>query len=298
MAVIRSCICHLSKLIFAFSIRTTLMDVYIGFDSAWTDNPKAPGAICAIAIKDRQPLRFYAPQFVSFNQALTFIKSVSADDGITLIALDQPTVVPNSTGMRPVDRVAASLAGWLGGGVQPANRGRLGMFSSSSPIWCFLNALGATFKDPEQARLATKGLYLMEVFPALALPSLDSGFFGRLAGPKYNPDRRKTFRKDDWARVAEAAAQGFHALGCEEMAGWCRDAGRIDQPQKADQDKIDSVLCVLIALRWRLSPRNESLLIGDPDTGYMVTPASPAVRDCLTREARKRSVLIDGASVA
>ena len=155
------------------------------------------------------------------------------------------------------------------------------MFSSSSPIWCFLNALGATFKDPEQARLATKGLYLMEVFPALALPSLDSGFFGRLAGPKYNPDRRKTFRKDDWARVAEAAAQGFHALGCEEMAGWCRDAGRIDQSQKADQDKIDSVLCVLIALRWRLSPRNESLLIGDPDTGYMVTPASPAVRDCL-----------------
>ena len=94
------------------------------------------------------------------------------------------------------------------------------MFSSSSPIWCFLNALGATFKDPEQARLATKGLHLMEVFPALALPSLDSGFFGRLAGPKYNPDRRKTFRKDDWARVAEAAAQGFHALGCEEMAGW------------------------------------------------------------------------------
>ena len=82
------------------------------------------------------------------------------------------------------------------------------------------------------------------------------------------------------------------------MVAWCCDAGRIDQPQKADQDKIDSVLCVLIALRWRLSPRNESLLIGDPDTGCMVTPASPAVRDCLTREARKRSVLIDGASVA
>jgi len=67
------------------------------------------------------------------------------------------------------------------------------MFSSSWPIWCFLNALGATFKDPEQARLATKGMYLMEVFPALALPSLDSGFFGRLAGPKY--DRRKTSAK-------------------------------------------------------------------------------------------------------
>jgi len=31
---------------------------------------------------------------VSFNQALTFIKGVSADDGITLIALDQPTAQP------------------------------------------------------------------------------------------------------------------------------------------------------------------------------------------------------------
>ena len=37
------------------------MDVYIGFDSAWTDNPKAPGAICAIAIKDRQPFTVLCP---------------------------------------------------------------------------------------------------------------------------------------------------------------------------------------------------------------------------------------------
>ncbi len=273
------------------------MDVYIGFDSAWADNPKAPGAICAAGIKDGQPVQFHAPQLVSFDQALAFIKSVSADDGNTLIALDQPTVVPNLTGMRPVDRVAASLVGWLGGGVQPANRGRLGMFCNASPIWRFLTALGAV-EDPEQARLATNGLYLMEVFPALALASLGSGFFGRLAGPKYNPDRRKTFRTDDWVRVAEAAAQESHALGCEEMAGWCRNAGRIGQPQKADQDMIDSALCVLIALRWRLSPRDDSLLVGDLATGYMVVPASPAVRDRLTREARKRSVPIDGVCVA
>src|SRR5208283_1737501 len=82
-----------------------------------------------------------------------------ADDGITLIALDQPTVVPNSTGMRPVDRVAASLAGWLGGGVQPANRGRLGIFSSSSPIYARA-APGVTIAANRAAIAAavTKGL--------------------------------------------------------------------------------------------------------------------------------------------
>jgi predicted RNase H-like nuclease len=52
----------------------------------------------------------------------TFIRRVRSDDGVTLIALDQPALVPNLTGMRPVERVAARLISRLGGGVQPSNR--------------------------------------------------------------------------------------------------------------------------------------------------------------------------------
>lgn len=271
------------------------MDAYIGFDSAWTDNSKARGAICALCVEDGHPVHFHAPRLVSFDEALTFIRNVRHDDGATLIALDQPTVVPNMTGMRPVERVAASLVCWLGGAVQPSNRGRLGMFCDASPIWRFLTALRAV-EDPERARVATQGTYLIEVFPALALASL--GFFGRLRGPRYNPDRRKTFRAEDWIRVAEAAVQESLALGCEELAAWCRNAGRITQPRKPDQDKMDSALCVLIALRWRLRPRGESLLLGDLTTGYMVLPATPEVRDRLITPAQKYSVSIDGAAPA
>jgi predicted RNase H-like nuclease len=83
------------------------MDIYIGFDSAWTDNSKAPGAICSVGIETGHARRFHAPQLVSFDEALTFIRRVRSDDGATLIALDQPTLVPNLTGMRPVERVAA-----------------------------------------------------------------------------------------------------------------------------------------------------------------------------------------------
>jgi predicted RNase H-like nuclease len=168
------------------------MDIYVGFDSAWSDNPKAPGAICAVGVEDGHPARFHAPQLVSFDQALTFIQKVRSESGVTLVALDQPTVVPNSTSMRPVERAAASLVSWLGGGVQPSNRGRLGMFCDASPIWRFLAAL----KDeerPEQARSATNGLYLMEVFPALALASLDAGFFGRLSAPNTTQIVRRPF---------------------------------------------------------------------------------------------------------
>ncbi len=252
------------------------MDIYIGFDSAWTDNPKAPGAICAVGIEDGYPARFHVPQLLSFDQALTFIQKIRSDSGATLVAMDQPTVVPNLTSMRPVECVAASLVSWLGGGVQPSNRGRVGMFCNASPIWRFLAALRAE-ESPEQARLAAGGRYLMEVFPALALASSDAGFFGRLSAPKYNPDRRKTFRLADWIRVAESAAQQAHLLDCEELAEWCRVTGKIAKPRKADQDRLDAALCVLIALHWRLHPRDASLLLGDLATGYMVLPASPAV---------------------
>jgi predicted RNase H-like nuclease len=268
------------------------MATYIGFDSAWTDNPKAPGAICAVSTEGGRAWRFHEPQLASFNEALTFIRTLHADSGNTLVALDQPSVVENFTGMRPVERVAASLISWIGGGVQPSNRGKVGMFCDAAPVWPFLEEL-ATVQDPEQARVAAGGLYLMEVFPALALPALDAGFLQRLGAAKYNP-RAQNFRLADWVRVAEAAAQEALALGCEELAGWCRSAGGITQPRKANQDMMDSALCVLIALRWRLRPRSESLFLGDLSTGYMVLPSSAKVRERLAVAARKHSVQIDG----
>jgi predicted RNase H-like nuclease len=85
---------------------------------------------------------------------------------LTLVAIDQPTIVPNQSGMRPAERVAASAISWLGGGVQPANRSRIGMFDDGAPIWRFLTNLGA-LENPERTRSADDGLYIMEVFPAL-----------------------------------------------------------------------------------------------------------------------------------
>ncbi len=63
------------------------MDVYVGFDSAWTDNPSAPGAICAIAMENDRCVDFRAPRLISFKQALAFIREIRAEDGLTLIAV-------------------------------------------------------------------------------------------------------------------------------------------------------------------------------------------------------------------
>ncbi len=173
--------------------------------------------------------------------------------------------------------------------MQPSNRGKLGMFCDASPIWGFLRALGAR-EAPEEARTATSGLYLMEVFPALALPSFAPEFFGRLAAPRYNPGRRKTSLPADWERVARAVASQFDDFELSEPARWCREAASNPRPRKADQDRLDAMLCLLVSLHWRLRSRSLSVLLGDLETGYMVAPASPEVRFRIEEAARRIGV--------
>ena len=264
----------------------------IGFASAWTDSPRAPGAICTIRI-DATGRRFLVPPvLVNFDQALAVIQAEVSFSALRIVAIDQPTIVPNMASLRPVDRVAASLISWLGGGVQPANRSKIGMFDDTAPIWHFKTALGAV-EDPEASRAVDAGLFLMEVFPALALPSIDPAFFGRLLGPRYNPARRKTFTLGGWHTVIAAVRRGAEAESVEGLTTWADGLAETVVPRKADQDRLDAVLCALIGLHWRTARRDASIMIGDRVSGYMIAPASAEVRLRLSAAAANCGVTID-----
>lgn len=73
-------------------------------------------------------------------------------------------------------------------------------------------------EDPEVARVAAQGEYLMEVFPALALASY-SPAFGYRKGPRYNPDR-KTFRIEDWIATIDAAINEATRFSCLQLVAW------------------------------------------------------------------------------
>jgi predicted RNase H-like nuclease len=212
----------------------------IGFDSAWTDNPKAPGAVCIIRFDADGHIVFVEPELANFRRALELIRIEQANAPRVLVALDQPTIVTNATGCRPVERVVSSYISWIGGGVQPSNRGRLGMFDDAAPIWAFKKVLSA-IEDPELSRTTADGLFIMEVFPALALPGFFCGFSTRLGGPRYNPVRRKTFKIDDWSRVASVLSELGRQHQIEGLARWCRDHAGKAVPSKADQDRLDAV---------------------------------------------------------
>jgi predicted RNase H-like nuclease len=52
-------------------------------------------------LEDGHPVRFYRPQLAPFEQSHNFIQDIGCEEGDTLIALDQPTLVPNASGMHP-----------------------------------------------------------------------------------------------------------------------------------------------------------------------------------------------------
>jgi predicted RNase H-like nuclease len=268
--------------------------VFVGFDSAWADKPDGPGAICSIAHSGDRFSDFMAPELVGFEAALKYINRLQRPNAATLVAMDQPTIVPNATGTRPVERTVHTLVSWLGGGVQPGNRGKTMFFGDEAPIWRFLDKLGAV-EDPETARIASQGLYLMEVFPALALASLSPAFFGYRKGPRYNPDR-KTFRIEDWFATIDATIAEATRFSCLQLVAWLSELRTNLAPRKTDQDRLDSALCLLIAMRWRLSPREMSVFIGDIKTGYMVAPFCAEVMQRLRQAAKERGVPIDPAS--
>jgi predicted RNase H-like nuclease len=209
-----------------------------------------------------------------------------------LIAIDQPTIVPNDTGMRPAEKVAASAVSWLGGGVQPANRGKASMFGVDAPIWKFKREVRA-IEHPELSRRATRGKFLMEVFPALALPSLNQAFCGPGKSPKYNPARR--FKRQDWQAVVSTVLVEARRLGCGKFVEWCYRQRRITRPRKRHQDELDATICLLIAIRWQLGERKNSIMIGDLKSGYILAPIVPTIRKRLRDMAAKREVALDGA---
>lgn len=262
--------------------------IFIGFDSAWADNPKAPGAVCSIAFDREAKPTFTQPRLASFDQALKFIAEVRQGFSHCLVSIDQPTIVPNMKGGRPVERVAASVISFVGGGVQPANRSKTSMFGDDAPVWRFKQTLGAV-EDPEVSRVAQSGIFLIEVFPALALSGMNSAFSQRLSAPKYNPTSSK-FRIQDWKGVADTVADIATKFGLADLSSWALELGQLSKPRKADQDRLDAAICALVGLMWRSFGRDRVAMIGDTQKGYMVTPVSPETQLRLRTSALSKDV--------
>ncbi len=112
----------------------------IGFDSAWTARKK--GAMVAVIAQPDAKTNTYkykllqAPATVDWTGALEHVRSWmdSHSPDSTRVYIDQPTIVKNTTGQRPVENIVSSLISYHYGGMQPSSLKRDDMFGPSAPI--------------------------------------------------------------------------------------------------------------------------------------------------------------------
>lgn len=269
-------------------IDETMSTLLVGFDSAWT--PRNSGAIAAaFRHDDRSYVELGSPRAASFGDAERAIREWQIATGAsrTVVLLDQPTVVRNARGQRPVEHIVSSPVCLRYGGVQPANTGKSEMFGVDAPVWSFLTSL-----DPVQdPRARDRPIRVLETYPVLAMIALgwmlpdrppNARRTGRL--PKYNPERRRTFSLPDWQHVCDRSAVALRAHGLQRLAQWIEIAGQNQNPGKQLQDCVDACICLLVALH--LADGGNALLVGNSSSGYMVVPDSITLREEL--EARCR----------
>lgn len=248
----------------------------VGFDSAWTTS-KSGALVGVLQLDDGTFNELGLPRTVNYREAEDVILQWQAEHAptVTIVLLDQPTIVKNVGGQRPVENLVGSPVSLRYGGMQPANTAKEEMFGSKAPVWPFLTRFGGP-ADPLKPVVDT-GVF--ETYPVLAMIALgwtlpDHRVAGRL--PKYNPTRKKTFSNSDWQDVCELTSIAFHERGLMGIVAWIDGAGRNTSPRKREQDGLDACLCLLVALY--LAERKDCLLVGDLQTGYIVVPYGAGLR--------------------
>jgi predicted RNase H-like nuclease len=257
----------------------------VGFDSAWT--PNNSGALVGVLHCDDDSFtELGAPQVANFEEAEGIITGWQAhyEPSETIILLDQPTIVNNTTGQRPVENIVASPVSLRYGGVQPANTAREDMFGDGAPVWGFLSKFGGSANPLEPSF----GSSVFETYPVLSIISLgwtlpDSRATGRL--PKYNPGRKKTFSISDWSHVCDRVASEILSRGLNDLGKAVQEIGQCTSPKKQDQDCLDACICLLVALY--LVEGRECLMIGNTHSGYITVPYGESLYEELSIRCEK-----------
>ena len=223
------------------------------------------------------------PIAANFNEAEQTILAWQSNSDVerTVILIDQPTIVKEASGQRPVENLVASPVARRHGGMQPANTNRLGMFDGGAPIWPFLNRFGG----PADFLSCARQTLVFETYPVLTI--IAQGWIindsrritGRL--PKYNPARRHTFNNSDWVFLCVKLSEAFKGYGLDSISDWIYSIQCLASPRKCDQDRLDACLCLLVAME--MADGKECLLVGQQQSGYIVVSSSAMIHNELAQ---------------
>lgn len=228
--------------------------MFLGVDLAWGE--RNPDGSC-LATLDRGVIEVAPPERTRGDTAL--IDRIRALPGgvPAILAFDAPVVCRNPSGSRPVDRESHRVFGRWKCGCHPVN-----LRLAARPIRLADTIRGLGFRPDPLARRA-----LIEVYPHPAIVAW-LGLSERIPYKRGPVSRRRA----EFARLLRLLRRRLPGLFPSlRLAPPVRRL--LDSPwSKPAEDQVDALLCALIAAWHHIHDHRLSQVLGDTETGFLVTP--------------------------
>jgi predicted RNase H-like nuclease len=254
----------------------TFAATYIGIDFAWQSERNATG----LAVARRDGAGASLVDVVSgvrgLNEIVAFVEHHATEK--TVIAIDAPLIIRNTTGRRPCETAISKRFGASHASTHSSN---LTLYPVPSTHQLVRRLEHAGFRHHVARERQERGRWFFEVYPHPAHILL----FGLETIIKYKAKSRRprSLRLSEFERLqslllsleraepalAPGAAMSFLAEDVHTLRG---------QRLKDREDALDAWLCAYLALHawyWG-AERNE--VVGDFESGYIVLPTASASR--------------------
>lgn len=247
---------------------------FIGVDLGWQSQPSG---LCCLIWQDEKLYLSELHRLQAIPDILDWIDQCVGSQESAVVAVDAPTLIPNTTGMRLPDRLAHQFFGRYHAGCYPANLSRP-FASRTVGFGLSLEAKGFSHAPTIQPRQS--GRYQIEVFPHPATVHL----FNLERILKYKKGRlseRQTelIKLRDYIFTTLPTLEPALQFSTQTLHSFLIDTPQTSQTLKALEDKLDSLVCAYVAAHWWYWGLERNLVLGaaTPEesciTGYIIVPA-------------------------
>ncbi len=249
---------------------------FVGVDLAWGDNQRT--GLCALTANGVVA----STRLRSLNDIAAWIQPYL--DGDVLVAIDAPLIVRNPTGRRDCEALLGRCFARHEAGAHPANLSRP-HFADGGRGAALVKQLGLTTDPHFLPRQSVRRA--LEVYPHTALVAL----FGLDRSLKYKAKTGRTTasRQAVFASAVallESLATRKPALDLSGSPPWQALRTEISTATTgsaldAAEDEFDAYICAYIAHYYWTHGESRCRVIGDNDTGYILTPVTAEQAACL-----------------
>lgn len=237
--------------------------IFLGIDLGWKTGASG---LCCLIWQNNQLQLLDLDRRQSIADILSWVDTFAPATTPAIIAVDAPTLIPNTTGMRVPDTLTHKLFHRYHAACYPANLGRP-FAQRTVEFGLSLEAKG--FAHAAIIKPQKLGRYQIEVYPHPAIVNL----FGLERILKYKKGKLAE-RRAELIKLRDYILNYLPNLEPKLNLNELPEIPLTGLAMKSVEDQLDSLICAYVAAYWWFWGTERNLVLGDYSTGYIVVPNS------------------------